>query len=472
MTADHRRYGDRMSVLGGIESAEPDRPAVTVDGRTLTRAELFAAAAVVADRVHGGPVVAIDASPSLETVVAVTGCLLAGVTAVPVPPDAGPLERQHIVADAGAGAWLSASDDDTDLETIPVRAGERSGTRWQEPADGTALLLYTSGTTGPPKGVPMTRAALVAGLDGLRAAWDWQPDDRLVHGLPLFHVHGLVLGVLGAFRVGSPLVHTGRPRPEAYAAAQGTLYFGVPTVWGRIAADPASARALRRARLLVSGSAGLPGPVFAALQALAGQGPVERYGMTETLITLAMRADQERRPGWVGGPIAGVQARLRDDDGHPVPADGESIGNLEVRGATVFGGYHRAPAADAASFTADGWFRTGDAAVVDADDRHRIIGRARDDLIKTGGYRVGAGEVEAALLTHPDVSEAAVVGAADADLGQRIVAYVVTTAAVTEQALIDHVAGQLSVHKRPRHVAFVAELPRNALGKVQKSLLR
>jgi fatty acid CoA ligase FadD36 len=455
-----------VSVLG---TADRDGPAVTVDGVALTRSDLFAAAAAVADGIEGAGVVAIDATPSLSTVVAVVGCLLAGVVAVPVPPDSGRRERAHILTDSGATIWLGNPQPDVPLPVVPI-AG-RSSSTWVEPAEGRALILYTSGTTGPAKGVPISRAAIRAGLDGLRLAWDWTPDDTLVHGLPLFHVHGLVLGVLGALRVGSPLVHTGRPTPSAYAAAAGSLYFGVPTVWGRVAADPSSARALRGARLLVSGSAALPAPVFRDLMTLTGQAPIERYGMTETLITLAARADGERRAGWVGAPILDVEARVVDDEGGATDRDGQAIGNLEVRGATVFGGYLGRPEQTAAAFAADGWFRTGDAAVVDGAGQHRIVGRAKDDLIKTGGYRVGAGEVEAALLGHPSVSEAAVVGIPDDDLGQRIVAYVVGTG-VQAQVLIDHVADELSAHKRPREVRVVDSLPRNAMGKVQKAQLR
>jgi fatty acid CoA ligase FadD36 len=419
---------------------------VTVAGRSLDRESLYAAAGAVADEVHGAPVMAITATASLETVVAVLGCLLAGVTALPVPPDAGPRERDHILRDSGAALCP------------PVDIDAHSSTTWTPPTDGPALLMYTSGTTGAPKGAVLSHRAVNACLDGLRDAWQWSPDDVLAHGLPLFHVHGLVLGVLGALRAGSPLVHTGRPTPAAYAAADATLFFGVPTVWGRVAADPSCARALHRARLLVSGSAALPATVFRELHALTGQGPVERYGMTETLITLAARADGVRRAGWVGTPIAGVEARVLGDHGE--------IGDLEVRGATLFDGYLGRPS----PLTEDGWFATGDSARVDADGQHRIVGRTKDDLIKSGGYRVGAGEIEAALLDHPSVTEAAVIGVPDDDLGQRIVAYVVGTS-VEERALIDHVARELSVHKRPREVRLVDELPRNAMGKVLKSQL-
>ncbi|WP_211261430.1 acyl-CoA synthetase [Pseudonocardia acaciae] len=463
------------ALFGAIERSD-DRPAVTVDGASLRRDELFAAAGAVAERVRGAGAVAVHADASLSTVVAVVGCLLAGAPVVPVPPDSGPREREHVLRDSGAALWLGTpSAEDIGLDVVPVDPTARSTFHAAPASDAdTAMIMYTSGTTGSPKGAVLPYRALAASLDGLADAWAWTPDDVLVHGLPLFHVHGLILGVLGALRVGSPLVHTRRPRPEAYAAAAtergGSLYFGVPTVWSRVAADPASARALGSARLLVSGSAALPPSVFRDVAALAGQPPVERYGMTETVITIAVRADGERRPGWVGVPIAGVESRIVDDSGQPVTPDGETIGDLQIRGDTVFEGYLGRPEATAASTTEDGWFRTGDAAVLDAAGYHRIVGRRSSDLIKTGGYRVGAGEVEAALLDHPSVSEAAVVGLPDPDLGQRLVAFVVADGARAED-LIQHVAGQLSVHKRPREVRLVDSLPRNAMGKVRKALL-
>jgi fatty acid CoA ligase FadD36 len=331
------------------------------------------------------------------------------------------------------------------------------------------MVIYTSGTTGPPKGAVLSRAAVAADLDALARAWQWTPEDTLVHGLPLFHVHGLVLGLLGSLRVGNRFIHTGKPTPQAYAAAAGSLYFGVPTVWSRVAADPESARALAGARLLVSGSAALPVPVFSRLTELTGHAPVERYGCTETLITVSTRADGERRPGWVGLPLDGMSTRLAGDDGTPVPHDGDSIGSLQVRTPTIFDGYLNRPDTIAESFTSDGWYRTGDAAVIDSAGMHRIVGRESVDLIKSGGYRIGAGEIEAVLLGHPEVAEAAVVGLPDDDLGQRIVAFVVGDADSDE--LIDFVAQQLSVHKRPREVRLVDALPRNAMGKVIKKEL-
>lgn len=445
--------------------------AVRIGGMTLSRSDLVGAATSVAERVGGAARIAVLATPTPATVLAVTGCLIAGVPVVPVPADVGVAERTHILTDSGAQGWLGEQPADTGgLPHVPVRLHARSWHRYPEPDPGaTAMIIYTSGTTGPPKGVVVSRGAIAADIDALARAWQWSADDVLVHGLPLFHVHGLVLGLLGALRVGSRFVHTGRPTPQAYAEAAGTLYFGVPTVWSRVVADPPSARALAGARLLVSGSAALPVPVFRALEELTGHAPVERYGCSETLITLSTRADGERRPGSVGLPLDGMRTRLVAEDGSPVPHDGETIGSLQVSTPTIFDGYLNRPDATAESFESDGWYRTGDAAVIDSGGMHRIVGRESVDLIKSGGYRVGAGEIETALLGHPGVSEAAVIGVPDEDLGQRIVAYVVGDAAPAE--LIDYVAGQLSVHKRPREVRVVERLPRNAMGKVLKKEL-
>lgn len=464
-----------MTLLPALDGVLPDRSdAISVDGVTSSWAELAERADALAPVIAGEPAVAVCGTPTYDTVIAVVAGLRAGVPVVPVPADAGPMERQHIVRDSGASLALGSPDwPEIELPRVPLAASRSaaSASSVPEPADdAAALVMYTSGTTGLPKGVVIPRRAIAAGLDGLADAWTWTPDDTLVHGLPLFHVHGLILGALGPLRVGSRLHHTGRPAPDRYAAAGGTMYFGVPTVWSRVVADAASARALRSARLLVSGSAALPSPVFDGLRELTGHAPVERYGMTETLITLSTRADGERRRGSVGVPIAGVETRLRDEAGDAVAPDGSSIGGLQVRGATLFGGYLGLPEATAEATTADGWFVTGDAVTIERDGFHRIVGRASIDIIKTGGYKVGAGEVESVLLGHAAVAEAAVVGVPDDDLGERIVAYVVASD-VDAETLIEHVASGLSVHKRPREVRFVESLPRNAMGKVQKSRL-
>lgn len=456
-----------LPTLGGRFGDHAD--AVRVGDEACSWEELGRRAGGVASRLSGLDAVALPAIASLDTVVGIVAAFAAGVPVVPVAMDAGPLERAHLISSSGADAVLGdPAWSDVDLPRVPLTGVVG------DPANPTVeharLVVYTSGTTGPPKGAVLSGRALAADLDALADAWAWTPDDTLVHGLPLFHVHGLVLGVLGALRAGSRLVHTVRPTPEAYAASGGSLLFGVPTVWSRLIADPEAAGALRSARLLVSGSAALPVPVFDRLRELTGHAPIERYGMTETLITLSTRADGERRPGWVGSPISGVQTRLIGDDGAPAPHDGETIASLLVRGATLFDGYLGNPDATAASFDPDGWFVTGDSAVIDEDGFHRIVGRSSSDIIKTGGFKVGAGEVEAVLLGHPAVSEAAVIGVPDDDLGQRIVAFCVAEG-VTGAELVDHVAERLSVHKRPREVVLRDSLPRNAMGKVVKARL-
>ncbi|MEJ7800882.1 MAG: acyl-CoA synthetase [Ilumatobacter sp.] len=463
------------TLLPALDGAMGDHAdAVTVDGVAMSWEMIASCADTLASEATGASAIAVCGTSTIDTVIAVLAGLRAGIPVVPIAADAGPMEREHMLGDSGASVIAGEPDwPECHLPRIPVPHSSTSSAHRNvdEGTDRPALIMYTSGTTGLPKGVMIPRRAIAAGLDGLADAWGWTPDDTLVHGLPLFHVHGLILGVLGALRVGSKLVHTGRPTPERYAAAGGSMYFGVPTVWSRLAAEPDHARRLAGARLLVSGSAALPVPVFDRLRALTGQEPVERYGMTETLITLSTRARGERRPGYVGRPIAGVDTRIRDDDGNEVDHDGETIGGLQVRGDTLFDGYLNLPDKTAETMTDDGWFVTGDAVTIGPDGFHRIVGRASVDIIKTGGYKVGAGEVEAALLSHPAVDEVAVIGVPDDDLGERIVAFVVGTVAI-EQLLIDHVATQLSVHKRPREIRSVAALPRNAMGKVQKQQLR
>jgi malonyl-CoA/methylmalonyl-CoA synthetase len=425
------------------------------------------------------------AVPELETCVAVVGILASGAAAVPLNPSSGPAELRHIVSDsapaavlAPAGAELPSELDG--LERLPVpSSGEPDGRLPREPeAESPALVVYTSGTTGPPKGVVLPRRALATNLDALAAVWEWTADDVLVHGLPLFHVHGLILGVLGPIRIGGRLHHVGRFSPTAVCAElerDGTMLFGVPTMYHRLAdaieSDAAMAAAVRRARVLVSGSAALPVPDHDRIGRAAGQRIVERYGMTETLMNCAVRVDGDRRPGYVGLPVPGVEVQLLDEDGGWLDAfDDETIGEVAVRGPNLFTEYLNRPGATA-DVMRDGWFLTGDLATRAPDGYVRLVGRRATDLIKTGGFKVGAGEVENALLGHAAVAEAAVVAEPDEDLGQRIAAFVVRRADCTADDLIDHVAGLLAPHKRPRAVHFVDELPRNEMGKVLKTKL-
>lgn len=457
-----------------------DALAITVNEQSMSQNQLLTTALAFGESVAAlNPSrhpVAVCAVPTLDTVIAVVGCILTGTTVVPVPPDAGDAEVTHILTDSGCSVWAGPGRNVRDLPVAKVDHNALpSGTPADLSADAVAMILYTSGTTGAPKGVLLSYGAIAAGLEGLADAWDWTSEDTLAHGLPLFHTHGLILGILGPLHLGSRIIHTGKPTPERYAAAQATMYFGVPTVWNRIVNDETSARALSSARLLISGSAPLPVPLFNRIRELTGHAPVERYGMTETMITLSTRADGESRPGWVGLPLKGVSTRVRSDSGDLVPADGESIGRLEVRAPMLFSGYLNREVATRAAWTDDGWFITGDLAAVSADGFHRIVGRESVDLIKSGGFRIGAGEIESSLLARPEVQEVAVVGLADDDLGQRITAFIVAeTAHRTDEVaktLVAHVADDLSWHKRPRDIVFVNELPRNAMGKVQKKKL-
>ena len=430
-----------------------DRPAVRVGDRALTYAELRGAAAAVAADLGEARRVAVWAEPTLETCVAVTAACAAGIELVPLNPKLGSAELRHVLDDSRpdlvvGGPGGLAVDVGRSAAELP-RAGED--------AEAIALIVYTSGTTGPPKGVRLSRRAIASNLDALAAAWEWTATDTLTHALPLFHVHGLVLGLLGPLRLGGALHHLGRFDPLALASALeggATMAFGVPTMYHRLAeAGAAVAPGLRAARLLVSGSAPLPAPDFLAIEELSGQRIAERYGLTETLIVTAVGAADERRPGCVGTPLPGVELQLLDE------------GEIAVRGPSLFSGYLNGP-------EPDGWFKTGDMATREPDGQLRIVGRRSQDLIKTAGYKVGAGEVELALLDHPGVAEAAVTGEQDADLGQRIVAWVVVRdGGAAPDGLADHVATLLAPHKRPREVHFLDELPRNAMGKVVKQRL-
>ncbi|MFE6825629.1 acyl-CoA synthetase [Streptomyces sp. NPDC057690] len=483
-----------MSSLFPALTDEPSgRPALRFGERSLTYAQLASAAGAVGARVREEERVAVWATASLETAVAVVGALLAGVAAVPLNPKSGDKELGHILGDSAPTVVLAAPGDELpaalrELERIDVEVGGETGEAGG-PGVGAAvgdedpaLVVYTSGTTGPPKGAVIPRRAIATTLDALADAWQWTGEDVLVHGLPLFHVHGLVLGILGPLRRGGSVRHLGRFGTEGVTRELSTgasMLFGVPTMYHRIAEalpdDPALAKALAGARLLVSGSAALPVHDHERIAAATGRRVIERYGMTETLMNTSVRADGQARAGTVGVPLPGVELRLVDEDGSAVEAyDGESVGEIQVRGPNLFTEYLNRPDATAAAFTSDGWFRTGDVAVRDPDGYVRIVGRKATDLIKSGGYKIGAGEIENALLEHPGVREAAVTGEPDADLGERIVAWVVPAdpgALPAERELADHVARRLAPHKRPRVVRYLDALPRNDMGKIMKRAL-
>ncbi|MER5182216.1 acyl-CoA synthetase [Streptomyces sp. NPDC002896] len=488
-----------MSSLFPAMTAGPgggaDRPALRFGDRALTYGELAAVTGSLAERLRGAGRVAVWATPSLETAVGVVAALEAGAAAVPLNPKSGEKELAHIVSDSAPSLVLAAPGEElppalgalTRIDVdADVRAAEAEGPK-PLPSGETddaapAFVVYTSGTTGPPKGAVLPRRAVAATLDALEDAWQWTGDDVLVHGLPLFHVHGLILGILGPLRRGGSVRHLGRFGTEGVARelnSGATMLFGVPTMYHRIAEalpdEPELTKGLAQARLLVSGSAALPVHDHEQIAAATGRRVIERYGMTETLMNTSVRADGEPRAGTVGVPLPGVELRLVDEAGAAIEAyDGETVGEIQVCGPNLFTEYLNRPDATAAAFAEGGWFRTGDMAVRDADGYVRIVGRKATDLIKSGGYKIGAGEIENALLEHPGVREAAVTGEPDADLGERIVAWIVPAAPEAPPSadeLADHVARRLAPHKRPRTVRYLGALPRNDMGKIMKRAL-
>jgi malonyl-CoA/methylmalonyl-CoA synthetase len=463
----------------------PDRPALWAAERGWrSRGELEAASARVAGRLRRaglapGDRVLVSAASSMDLVVAYLGALRMGLVVVPVNTAYREREVAHIVGDAGPraavvddpdrGRWAQRAAGGDLVVTGPevgLPDGDPPPLDTAGPGD-PALLCYTSGTTGAPKGAVLAHGNLLASAEALRLAWRWEPDDRLVLALPLFHIHGLGVGLHGTLLAGASAVLLPRFEADAVLDAardhQATLFFGVPTMYSRLAASPRAAE-LGRLRLCVSGSAPLPPTVFERLAERAGQRVLERYGMTETIMNVSNPYDGERRPGTVGLPLPGVELRLAGGD----------QGEVLLRGPNVFSGYWGNPAATAEAFDPDGWFRTGDLGSLDERGYLRIEGRSKE-LIITGGYNVHPREVEELLLEHPGVAEAAVVGTPSEEWGEQVTAFVVPAdlaAPPGRDELLAFAAERLAGFKRPRVVHYVEALPRNALGKVMKHELR
>jgi malonyl-CoA/methylmalonyl-CoA synthetase len=348
-----------------------------------------------------------------------------------------------------------------------------------------AMMLYTSGTTSKPKGVVTTHANIRAQIESLIEAWEWTAADRIPLFLPLHHIHGIVNVLSCALWCGAQVEIF--PRFNAAAILQRveedaySVFMAVPTIYVKLLealqAMPDAARsrvtaAFGRMRLMVSGSAALPASLHDAWFQCTGQRLLERYGMTEIGMALSNPYRGERRPGYVGLPLPGVEVRLKGDDGQVVAGSG-SPGEIQVRGAGVFREYWNQPEMTAAAFD-DGWFATGDIAVVESG-YYRILGRKSVDIIKSGGYKLSALEIEAVLLEHPDIRECAVIGLTDETWGEAVTAVVSLAkpaASLELEGLRSWCKHRLSVYKIPQRLFVVEELPRNAMGKVTKPLVR
>jgi malonyl-CoA/methylmalonyl-CoA synthetase len=477
-----------------------DRPALTIGGVTHTHGELDRRAArlggwLAARGVRQGDLVLIAGRSSHELVAAYLGTLRCGATAFPVDAGATAAELGALVDDArpaaaaceaSAAAALAALPEgrqpglalalDTEAAGVAVEAAISEGDPLAPAgAAAPAIVAYTSGTTGTPKGVPLSHANVLASIRAVMMAWRWDPDEVLLHALPLSHQHGLG-GLHATLLAGSHAVLEPRFEPEAFCeralASGATAVMAVPTIWERLddwARGPRDA--LARLRIGISGSAPLPAALALRVRDWLGQLPLERYGSTEAGLVLSNPLLGERKPGSVGYPLPGIEVRIVGTDGADV-APGED-GELVVLGPQVFAGYLNRPQETAAAFTEDGWFRSGDVARLDpADGSIAITGRTKDMII-SGGLNVFPREVEAALEDHPGVSGSAVVGAPSERWGEEVVAFVVPRAGAVPDPdeLIAHCRERLSGFKCPKRVLVVDGLPTNDMGKVRRDEL-
>ena len=364
---------------------------------------------------------------------------------------------------AGGGSLMAAAQAATAHKAIEPCEG-----------DDLAAIVYTSGTTGRSKGAMLTHANLAINALELHDLWHWEPGDVLLHALPIFHVHGLFVALHCAMLNVSRVIFLDSfdARTVAQRLPEATVMMGVPTFYTRLLDCPAfNARQCANMRLFISGSAPLLAETFARFEEVTNQRILERYGMSEAGMITSNPYDGERVPGTVGYALPSVQVRVVDEQGHAL-APG-TVGVLEIKGPNVFAGYWQMPEKTAAEFRDDGFFITGDLAVMAPDGRVSIVGRARD-LIISGGYNVYPKEVELEIDRLPGVAESAVIGVAHPDFGEAVVAVVVPEqgAQLSEDQLRAGLAGVLASFKRPKRVVFVDDLPRNAMGKVQKKLLR
>jgi malonyl-CoA/methylmalonyl-CoA synthetase len=442
----------------------------------------------------GGARVALLAQPGRPWVDALLAILLAGGCAVPLSPLHTDAEITHAIEATGPvvlittrelAPRLEAHRDGRRLLLADDRHTPPHGREAEVAAEDDALVLFTSGTTGKPKAVVHTHQGLAATLSALEEAWRWRRDDRLLHVLPLHHTHGVVVALLGALWAGA----TARLAPSSpFDAAviwelfgESTVFMAVPTMHYKLmeafrAADAGTQARWRanagKLRLMTSGSAALPASLLGEIAAATGQTILERYGMTEIGMALSNRYDGPRVPGAVGVPLSGVEVDVCDEEGRAVPA-GE-LGELRVRSTQMFRAYLGDEAATAAAFDAEGRFLTGDTGTRDADGTFRLLGRTSSDILKSGGYKLSALEIEDVVRQHPAVAEVAVIGLPDETWGDRVTACVVARAgqSLTIDELRAFAKEQLAPYKVPRQLELIDALPRNPMGKVQKKELR
>lgn len=412
-------------------------------------------------------------------------CLRTGVVFLPVNPGYTVAETEHFLRDAEPALAVTDTGRVDGLAALGARlmalpellaraAGQAEA--FPDPAhdpDDLAAILYTSGTTGRSKGVMLTRENLASNAEALVGLWRFAETDVLLHALPVFHTHGLFVATNCVLYAGASMIFHRSFQPAALLAAlpDATVMMGVPTFYSRLLADPGLSHAtVAHIRLFISGSAPLSPATHAEWQSRTGHAILERYGMTETNMITSNPYDGARRAGTVGMPLPGVEVRITGPDGQVLP-QGEA-GSIEVRGPNVFKGYWRLPEKTAEEFR-DGWFITGDMGAVDDQGYLSILGRAKD-LVITGGLNVYPAEVEAALDDLPGVAASAVIGVPHADFGEAVVACLVAApkAALTEESIRASLRDRIAAFKLPKRVLILDDLPRNAMGKVQKAELR
>ena len=479
-------------------AVEPDRTAVILPGgETVSYGKIDAMSARYAHALRAlgvktGDRVAAQTAKSLSAVVLYLAALRLGAIYLPLNTAYTAAETAYFLGDAEPAVFVcdAAAEDaarslcrDGDTKVVTLAGSLAALAAEQAESFDTvdvsesdlAAILYTSGTTGRSKGAMLSHGNLLSNVLALKTSWQYAPDDVLIHGLPIFHTHGLFVALNLTFLTKASVILQPKFDPDAIMQAlpAATVLMGVPTFYTRLLghADLTPA-ACAHMRLFISGSAPLRAETHDEWKQRTGHAILERYGMTETNMNTSNPYDGERRPGTVGFPLPGVEARVIDAQTN-APAEREQIGMIQVKGPNVFKGYWRMPEKTASEFTADGYFITGDLGMIDGDGYIHIIGRQKD-LVITGGYNVYPKEIETEIDAIEGVAESAVFGIDDVDMGERVIAAVVLEdgASVDASQIEAHLAQRLARYKRPGDVVFLAELPRNTMGKVQKEKLR